>query len=581
MARLEDLTIAGFTRETICKDPGSIRGSDFTIEDLTECTVYVMDCSSQMTVDNVTKSFLFIGPVQGSFFLRDCTDSVICVACRQFRTKNVKNCKIFLYCSQRPAIEYTKDIQLAPYNFAYPHQDEHFTVANLNPVINDWMNVHDFNADGTTHWTELPPSEFFFEFKELIGYTAAVNPVTPPPRFANSKGRRPVLAGSSVATEEIKTVNKRPLFSISQAIGGGHGSDQVASAGVEAFKVYSAGPAESTPSVYKPFSRLEAEASLGTNAPPPSSPQATLHPYSASLSSPPHGPNSAASLSSPPGPYSASVSSPTLAPYSIAVSSQPPGHYSASSGSQPLAYSADQSSQQPGYLSASQASQQPSQVPQSSVVGGTGAKFSLSGALQSDPAVVNRNVQLSVPLRDSPGKSYVEEASVMSAVSLFKGEQAPLKPGADSAEEVVFEYHKGKGYQKPTHIPHTIKMDVIDSHLQELSIVANKAQDRIQMLEYTVTLIFLGLMLHILLAVCLRLIEEWFVAAWALFLFVFLVCAIISAVVVVIKLLRTKKAANAQLQEMTEKIDLRRNEWKLFADLNSFRMATSYSVAEQ
>jgi hypothetical protein len=564
MKKLQDLTITGFTGETICKDPGSIRGSSFAIEGLAECTVYVMDYSSQMTVDNVTRSFLFIGPVQGSFFLRDCTDSVICVACRQFRTKNVKNCKIFLYCSQRPAIEYSQGIQLAPYNFAYPHQDEHFSVANLNPGINDWMNVHDFNADGTTHWTELLPNEFFFEVKEMIGYTASVNPVTPPQKFASSKGSRPVLTGVSVATVEIKTVNKRPLLSISQAIGEGHGSEQVASAGVEGLKVYSNGLAKAPPIKYKPFNRLEAETSLGSSALRPSSPQATLHPYSASLSSPPQGPNSTASLSSPPpGPYSASVSSP------------PPGPYSASLGSQPPVYSVVQSSQQPGHLSASLNSQQPSQPPQSSGVGGTGAKFSLSGALSSDAdPVVSQDVQLSVPLGGSPDR-YNEEASVMSAVSHFKGEQVPLKPGADSTDEVIFEYQQGKGYQRPTYVPHTIKMDVIDLHLQELSTVANKAHDRMQMLQYTVTLIFLGLMLHILLAVCLRLIEEWFVAAWALFLLVFLVCAVLSTVIVIIKFLRTKKTANAQLQELTEKIDLKRSEWKLFADLNSFRITAS------
>lgn len=175
---------------------------------------------------------------------------------------------------------------------------------------------------------------------------------------------------------------------------------------------------------------------------------------------------------------------------------------------------------------------------------------------------------------------YNEEASVMSAVSTYKGEQVPLKHGADSTE-VIFEYQQGKGYQRPAYVPHTIKMNVIDPHLQELSTVANKAHDRMQMLQCTVTLIFLGLMLHILLAVCLRLIEEWFVAAWALFLLVFLVCAVLSAVIVIIKFLRTKKTANAQLQELTEKIDLKRSEWKLFADLNSFRIASSYSVAEQ
>lgn len=557
---LEDLTISGFSGETICKDPDSIRGSSFAIENLNECTVYVMDHSSQMTVDNVRKSFLFVGPVQGSFFLRDCSDSVICVACRQFRTKNVQRCTIFLYCSSRPSIEYTKEIKLAPYNFAYPHQDQHFRLANLNPLVNDWMNVHDFNASSEVHWTELPPDEFFIENKELLGYTPPINPIQIPSKFASSHGHRPQFPGvHAVVTEESKVTNRRPLFSLSSAIGGTTSSEAIAKTTVQVAENFSA--TNSRTGEYKAFAIYDAEQSFNTTIVASSTSQQSstgqipappLAPKVNSQSPPPFFTNS------PPGPYNiqSNYDQPKTdlrLPMPMSTQYQPPFANSQLNPIQPKSYS--------GNLQSSQ--------------GGSGIILSVPPT-HAEYAAANKEIKLSVPTGSSPGKSYNEEVSGLSNISLYKAEAAPLNEGkAEDISETVFEYHKGKGYMRPKYTPHYINHDLLETPLTELSKEVEKAHDRLMQLEFTIALIFLGLMLHVLLAISLRLIEDWFVAAWGLFLVVYIVGAIIGGVVVIIKWLSIRKSSNLKLQEIAEKVDLKRRELKFYADLTSFKIVCS------
>mmetsp|Transcript_32537 Transcript_32537/g.56262 ORF Transcript_32537/g.56262 Transcript_32537/m.56262 type:complete len:563 (+) Transcript_32537:222-1910(+) len=556
--RFEDYKISGLSGETICRDPDSIRGTSFTIENLNECTVYVMDHSSQMTVDNVNKSFLFIGPVQGSFFLRDCYDSVICVACRQFRTKNVARCKIFLYCSSRPAIEYSKEILLAPYNFAYPHQDQHFKSANLNPGVNDWVNVHDFNADGEVHWRELPPEEYFIENKELLAYTTPINPVPIPAKYAGVKGVRPSLMAVQVVTEESKTVNKRPMFSISAAIGGIKTNDEIAKVTIAAAETINAtvppfGSART--GEYRPFAMYEADQSFNASSSAQFSSQQSKG--SAIEAKPPQ-----TFLSASPQVQLTAPNAPQTQPSPQPASQAPPPFYSASFTPPPFQASP----------------RQPQPVQSSQYQATSEVKLSIPpppSTMETGPAI-SKDYKLSVPSGNSPNKSYNEEASGLSVISLYKPESAPLQgKEGDEVSEFIFEFQRGRGYVRPKYTPHYVNLDLLDGPLHELSSEAEKAQERLLMLEYTFCLIFIALMLHILLAVVLRLIEDWFIPAWGLFLLVYIAGAIVCGVIVIIKWLRLRKASNLKLQELAENVDLKRRELKFYADLASFRIVTS------
>lgn len=44
----------------------------YAVNDVSDCDVYILDASSQVTVDDSQDSTFFIGPVAGSAFVRDC-----------------------------------------------------------------------------------------------------------------------------------------------------------------------------------------------------------------------------------------------------------------------------------------------------------------------------------------------------------------------------------------------------------------------------------------------------------------------------------------------------------------------------
>jgi len=143
------------------KLPGTIEGQPFALEDLASCEVRLLDHSDQVTVDVLKECQVFIGPSCESVFIRDCEDCVFTVACKQLRTRDCKRCIIFLYSKTEPVIETSSDLTFAPFNGSYPGLSEHFKAANLDPAVNLWQKIFDFNKDDQQseeepHYSLLP-----------------------------------------------------------------------------------------------------------------------------------------------------------------------------------------------------------------------------------------------------------------------------------------------------------------------------------------------------------------------------------------------------------------------------------------
>lgn len=64
-----------------------VRGYDFSCDNLVDCDVFILDFSSQVQIDDCKNCRFFIGPVDGSFFVRNSTNCTFTVACRQFRAR--------------------------------------------------------------------------------------------------------------------------------------------------------------------------------------------------------------------------------------------------------------------------------------------------------------------------------------------------------------------------------------------------------------------------------------------------------------------------------------------------------------
>jgi protein XRP2 len=142
--------------ETLVKKPGEVNGEAFSLMNLEDCTVKILDHSDQFQADNIKNCKLFIGPCCESVFLRNCTGCTVTVACKQLRTRDCSDCDIFLYVKTDPIVETSSLMRFGPYNGAYPKQDEHFTSANLDPTDNHWKRLFDFNKGDSSipepHW---------------------------------------------------------------------------------------------------------------------------------------------------------------------------------------------------------------------------------------------------------------------------------------------------------------------------------------------------------------------------------------------------------------------------------------------
>ena len=104
---------------TLIKHPGIIDGRQFMIRDLKDCTVYLYDHFSQITVDRCEGCKFFIGPVKASIFIRDCKNCEITVACGQFRCRDLYDSTLYLYTTSDTTIESSDNLNVGPYNFVY------------------------------------------------------------------------------------------------------------------------------------------------------------------------------------------------------------------------------------------------------------------------------------------------------------------------------------------------------------------------------------------------------------------------------------------------------------------------------
>lgn len=137
-----------------------VDGRQFKMADLKDCTVYLLDHTSQITVDRCEDTNFFIGPVKGSIFFRDCKNCKISVACNQFRCRDLYDSTVYMYTTGDPVIESSNNIKIAPYNLAYPKLGEHVNECGFDVNDNRWDLVFDFTPGQSTNFAIMDPSEW-------------------------------------------------------------------------------------------------------------------------------------------------------------------------------------------------------------------------------------------------------------------------------------------------------------------------------------------------------------------------------------------------------------------------------------
>jgi len=133
----------------LIKEPGSVNGQEFHIKDVEDSDVAVLCWSSTVQIDRLRNCKVFVGPVESSCFVRNCENCEFIMACRQLRTRDLKNCTFRLLAGTDPVIERSTELTFAPFNGAYHGLRKHCESARLNPNDNHWRLVFDFNKGGS------------------------------------------------------------------------------------------------------------------------------------------------------------------------------------------------------------------------------------------------------------------------------------------------------------------------------------------------------------------------------------------------------------------------------------------------
>ena len=92
--------------ESLVRLPGEIGDNNgFVIDNLTNCTVLLLDSCDEVKIDKLVNCKCFIGPSCGSVMITNCTGCTMTIACKQLRCKDVRDCDFSLFSLTEPGIE--------------------------------------------------------------------------------------------------------------------------------------------------------------------------------------------------------------------------------------------------------------------------------------------------------------------------------------------------------------------------------------------------------------------------------------------------------------------------------------------
>lgn len=153
--------VLGKTDERLTLDAENVNKNDILLSDLLRCTIRIYGTPSTLHMINLRQCTILVGPVTSSVFVHACTECVFAFACQQLRLHSSVDCTIYLHVTSRAIIEDSTKILVAPYNWTYDDQQSHFNLAGLDPKINNWSCIDDFNwlssEKPSPNWSILDP----------------------------------------------------------------------------------------------------------------------------------------------------------------------------------------------------------------------------------------------------------------------------------------------------------------------------------------------------------------------------------------------------------------------------------------
>lgn len=153
--------LLGKTNEQLVLDVENVNRNDILLSDLVRCNVRIYGTPSTLHMVNLKECTVLVGPVTSSVFAHNCHECVFAFACQQLRLHSSTDCTVYLHVTSRAIIEDCTKIRVAPYNWSYEDQTSHFNLAGLDPKVNNWNCIDDFNwlssEKQSPNWSILEP----------------------------------------------------------------------------------------------------------------------------------------------------------------------------------------------------------------------------------------------------------------------------------------------------------------------------------------------------------------------------------------------------------------------------------------
>eukprot|EP00727_Mastigamoeba_balamuthi_P006189 m51a1_g219 putative protein xrp2 (354) ;mRNA; f:41632-43191 len=141
---LSHYTFSKQAGQVLVRAPGSIAGQRFIVEECTDCDIWLCDHMSTITFDECRNCRVFIGPVEGSCFVRTCKGCKFVAAVQQWRTRDCEDCDVLLHTTTEPCVESSSNIRFGCFRFSYQGLAEQFAKSGLDVFTNKWSEVYDF-----------------------------------------------------------------------------------------------------------------------------------------------------------------------------------------------------------------------------------------------------------------------------------------------------------------------------------------------------------------------------------------------------------------------------------------------------
>jgi len=153
----KDFMFSKLKGQVCIKEPGSINGQQFIIEDCEDCDIYLCDQTATVQIDCCKSCRIFVGPTDSSIFIRNCEGCKCIFACQQYRARECKDCDTLLFSSTAPVIEMSSAMRFGCFRFFYFSLAKQFAAASLSLFDNKWSEIYDFTPNAAAcNWSFLP-----------------------------------------------------------------------------------------------------------------------------------------------------------------------------------------------------------------------------------------------------------------------------------------------------------------------------------------------------------------------------------------------------------------------------------------